>query len=83
LKIREKDAVVRFPTPTKIHLRGKDVRDAAPPEGFGSSQAIYVGDAKKVFEKFFKKRPTATSTADKVESTAGTRHPVSHSSLRK
>ena len=83
LKIPERGAVAKVAKQAGTAARGKDGCVAVLPEEIDGSARIDVGDAKKVFEKFFRKRAVAVLQAGITEPVAGTRHPVIYSLLKK
>jgi hypothetical protein len=82
-KIPEKGAVENVATRAATATRGKNRSVAVLPEEIGGNAQIDVGDAKKVFEKFFRKRAVAALQAGTTEPVAGTGHPVIYSLSKK
>jgi hypothetical protein len=83
LKPQEKNAVAKITTQSGTTARGKSGYVAVLPEAIGDNTQIDVGDAKKVFERYFRKRAIAASTAGRNEPAVGTPHSAIYSLLRK
>jgi hypothetical protein len=75
----ERDAVANVPAPAG----DKNDRVAVPPGEIGSTEQIHVGDAKKVIEKYFRKRTVAASVAGRIDPATGQRYPVIYTLLLK
>jgi hypothetical protein len=80
-KVPEQNATAKATAPDGITARGKDGCGAVLSCAIGSKATIHVGDAKKVIEKYFRKRAVA-APAVRAESAAGARYPVFYSLLR-
>jgi hypothetical protein len=78
LKVAEQDAAAKIPTQAGTTARGEDGGVAVLPEAVDGSTQIDVGDAKKVFEKFFRKRAIAASAAGRTRPAAATRYSVAY-----
>jgi hypothetical protein len=76
LIILTKDAVAKASVPAGATAGVKDGPVALAPAKICGVDQIDVGDAKKVFEKFFRERAVAASAAGSTRARSLTRNPV-------